>query len=245
MEKISIQSIWTSPDGKLKIITTPEEKKYRVYNQELHKYFDGVGQEVEIVPGKEYEDSKGNPYTSIANVIVDSKPVMEAPKPTGRSYGKSDKELLQQKQLEEAKQRSIQAQTALIQAVNLAIALHQSEMTPANPMEVGIEASARGFYQLLQTLTQISEAEVIHREVTTKAKPVKTEPTKAVGQPTLEPTGADDKGGGEVTNVQELMAYARSKGKYPSWVRQQAGIGDAIITDEMAVEIFKEIKWED
>jgi len=159
----------------------------------------------------------------------DDKPETKA---TGRSYGKSDKELAQIKQLAEAQNRSIQAQTALNRAVDLAIAdkitLHEiGEFT--KEMYIGI-----------QSLTQISEAEVIRREI----KPGKV-PTEQTGQLSREEARAHNNRGGEtpVKDAKTLMEWALSHGKqyHNSWVRKEASLGDAVITEAMAIKAYQEI----
>lgn len=137
-------------------------------------------------------------------------------KPKGRSYGKSDKELAQQRQLEEAKRHSIEAQTALNRAVDFALA--PSIDVPADIP--AIKEIAREFYQLLQSLS--SEADV---SVATK-KPVRpgliTQPVQApvdvVSEPNKEPL--QEQAGEQIPQtVAELMKWVISHGKTytPSW----------------------------
>lgn len=66
-----------------------------------------------------------------------------------------DKELAQQREIEDAKRRSIEAQSALIQAVSLAIS--DKDDVP-NDID-SIKQIAKEFYQLLQSLTQMPKKE--------------------------------------------------------------------------------------
>ena len=95
-----------------------------------------------------------------------------------------------------------------------------------------IADTAKEFYLLLQSLTEISEAEVIHREIKTLEKIQDSEeaPTRETETP--------------VTNAPTLMSWALSHGKKftPSFIRKQMNWGNDIITDEMAVEAYKTIK---
>jgi len=243
-EKIGVQSVSeliTSKAGREYFTLEDfEQKRYVCFNPKLKDYCK-VGSEIEAdtTPGKSADDSP-----RIDMIYVNGKPVIEVDKSksTGRSYGKSDKELLQIRQLAEAQNRSIQAQTALNRAVDLAIADYVGMSTDVD----GIRLFAREFYQLLQSLTQISEAQVILKG----AKDVKT--TKELpDEETLPGTrGVDDTGGGtQVTNAQTLMDWAKKHGKYPSWVRKEALLGDDAISDEIAVKAYQILKskmnWEE
>ena len=152
-----------------------------------------VGSEIEadLTPGKTPEDSP-----RLDMIYVEGKPAIKPEaKAAGRSYGKSIEELLQIRQLAEAQNRSIQAQTALNRAVDLAVANIGNGDLP------DIKDTAREFYQLLQSLTQITEAEVIHREL----KSIKT-PTEQAGQSPREEPRADDSRGDKDTKerIKEL-----------------------------------------
>ena len=112
-------------DTELKVITTDDEKIYKHWIVN-QIYVDGIG-------------------------IVKPKTAQSGYK----SYGKSKEELTQQRELEEAKRRSIEAQSALIQAVELAKA---DKVTMQGPQDLKpIMLVAREFFQLLQSLTKTSE----------------------------------------------------------------------------------------
>jgi len=167
----------------------------------------------------------------------------------GRSYGKSQEELLQTRQLAEAQNRSIQAQTALNRAVEIHIATMAVPVDKTMSLKE-IDTLTGHFYQLLQSLTQISVVEVIHRE-TKSIKETVEKPSAVAGRETIEGTRATDKGGGTpVTNAKELMAWAISHGKEfsPTWVCRQLKVTrTAEITNiaEAYQTIKKDNKWED
>ena len=94
----------------------------------------------------------------INSIIVDGKTIgSRAKKPYGGYKGKTPEELTQIRQLAEAQNKSIQAQTALNRAVELVIA-------GQIPFE-RCEEAAKHIYIFLQGLTQISEAEVIQSKI--------------------------------------------------------------------------------
>ena len=76
----------------------------------------------------------------------------------------------------------------------------------------------------------LDEAEVIYRFIVGDFEEIKV----------AEETGRET----PVRNARELMKWAASHGKEftPTWVRAQANIKDAVITDEMAVEAHWAIK---
>ncbi len=175
-EKVSISSvsdIITSKAGR-QYFTFEDTalKRYVCFIPQLKDYCK-VGSEIEIeidlTPGKSPEDSP-----RLDMIYVNGKAVISVEKKAQRqSYGKSKEELLQIRQLAEAQNRSIQAQTALNRATELTIALLNKS---SNPIVSGtaemeqIKVRSKAFYQLLQSLTQISEAEIILKG----AKDVKT-----------------------------------------------------------------------
>ena len=191
-EKITVQSvsdIITSKAGN-EYFTFEDmgQKRYVCYNPKLKEYCK-VSSEIEadLTPGKTPEDSP-----RLDMVYVNGKPVIGIEKKTaGRSYGKSDKELLQIKQLAEAQNRSIQAQTSLNRAVDLAVAGINNKIEIETTY---VAEHARKFYQLLQSLTQISEAQVIHKEVKDVSTKVSTE---KAGRDTREGLGQGDREGGD------------------------------------------------
>ena len=140
-------------------------------------------------------DDDGEPTGVWCNEKEEAEQETKAP---GRAYGKSDKELLQVKQLEEAKRRSIEAQVSIKLAVDLFVA---NKITMADQQDLKpITLVARIFYQLLQALTRISEAEVIHREIKSA-----TVVTPEAGQEPREEIRTDDKGKREATNIREKI----------------------------------------
>jgi len=159
-EKIDIQmvsDIKTAKSGnKYFTVDDMAQKTYVCFNPTLHSFCSVGGTiEADITQGKTADDSP-----RIEMIYVDGKAVVEVEKKTQRSFGKSDKELLQIKQLAEAQNRSIQAQTALNRAVDLAIACDSDMEDMPKDMDI-IKQIAKEFYQLLQSLTLISEAQVI------------------------------------------------------------------------------------
>ena len=189
-------------------LTDETERKLLSFVTELYPYLIvGSSADIEVQPGKQEGDTP-----RILNVYKDGKPVYEA-KPqqgAGRSYGKSKEELAQIKQLAEAQNRSIQAQTSLNRAVDLATAYIGIADKTTNPNTIDfkwIEGFTEAFYQLLQSLTQISEADVIHKaikeaksETSGDIKGGKDISTTKTGQHSREASGkprADDTGGDE------------------------------------------------
>ncbi len=176
-------------------LTDETERKLLSFVTELYPYLIvGSLAAIEVQPGKQEGDTP-----RILNVYKDGKPVYEA-KPqqgAGRSYGKSKEELAQIRQLAEAQNRSIQAQTSLNRAVDIAIAFKWDKIEDKET----IKQLAREFYQLLQSLTQISEADVIHKAIK-EAKsesniPRKTERFQDI--PSIKDRGEDKQHSGEET----------------------------------------------
>ena len=87
-EKITIQQVWASPDGKVRVITTPEQRKLNCYNLALFQYLGMGGQiEVDTTPGTKKD---GTPITKIVNVWVNGQPILKEEKPlTGTATGSS------------------------------------------------------------------------------------------------------------------------------------------------------------
>lgn len=81
-KKIICQSIWTSPDGKIKVVTTPEaipntdlNVRFHIYNLALHQYFT-LGAEVD----GDYVDAKnkaGKDIKRVENVFVNNESVLK------------------------------------------------------------------------------------------------------------------------------------------------------------------------
>jgi len=156
------------------------------------KPFCQIGTEIdaEVEPAKSEGDTPR--ITMVYN--KDNKPVIEtqAKEKQRSSWGKSDKELGQQLRIEETKRRSIEAQVSLKSAIDLAI----GGLMPI-PKEGGsidltivqelIKDTAKEFYLLLQSLTQISEAEVIQRAMKEAYPPIQvissvTSPSPSKGE---------------------------------------------------------------
>ncbi len=204
MEKITVTSksedIITAKSGSKYFMVEDETQRELIcFIPELYEHLTvGTGVDVDIAPPRK---EGGTPQ--ITQVYKDGKPLVEdKPKQgAGRSYGKSKEELAQIKQLAEAQNRSIQAQTSLNRAVDLAIAdrlgLIAGEQNNLNVLR----ETAREFYQLLQSLTQMSEADVIHKAIK-EAKsesniPKKTESSQDI--PPIEDRGEDKQHSGEET----------------------------------------------
>jgi len=81
---IVCQGVWVSPDGKVKVITTPEEIKYHNYNLALHQYLVvGANVKVAYIPRVRERDKKT--INDIKNVEVNGAWVIkegEVPQPT-------------------------------------------------------------------------------------------------------------------------------------------------------------------
>ena len=78
-ETITIQQVWASPDDKVRVITTSEQRKLNCYNSALFTFFTlGRQVEVEALPSTKKD---GTPITKIVNVIVNGQPVLKEEKP--------------------------------------------------------------------------------------------------------------------------------------------------------------------
>ena len=256
MEKITVISrsdIITSASGREYFTLSDEtERKLICFNPKLREFLPiGNEAEIEVEAGKQESDTP-----RLTNVYKDGQPIIKPEtKAPGRAYGKSKEELLQIRQLAEIQNRSIQAQVAFKGALEIFMGGIVEPPVEKGATIKAVRDLATEFYHIIQSLTQITTAEVIHREIKTaqkeainetqKNKPA-TVATPQVRQPPREETGVDDTGGGEVpvTNAQELMKWAIGHGKEygPGWVRQIAGLGTALITDEKAVEAYKNLK---
>lgn len=165
-EKISIQSVTdiiTSKAGREYFtFEDVEQKRYVCFIVKL-KEFCKVGTEIEadFTPGKSADDSP-----RLDMIYVNGKPVISVEKKTaGRSYGKSKEELLQIRQLAEAQNRSIQAQTSLNRAVDIVLADNIKVTAKGEALIELVGELSGAFYQLLQSLTLTSEAKVIHQKI--------------------------------------------------------------------------------
>ena len=136
-------------------ITDMTQSKFICFITKL-KPFCQVGKmiDAEVSPGKSPSNTP-----RIEMIYINDKAVIEiAPKaPTGRSYGKSDKELAQQKQLEDEKRRSIEAQTAVIQAVELV----KADKIPKEQIKVW----AKELYILLHQLRDVEIEKVVYQAI--------------------------------------------------------------------------------
>jgi len=215
MERLTIQvvsELITSKAGREYFtLEDSEGKRYVCFNPKLKDYCKaGTEIEADLIPGKSPDDSP-----RIAMIYVNGIPVVQREtKTAGQRYGKSKEELIQQRELAEAQNRSIQAQTSLNRAVDLAVAGKIGE--PPLQRFDEIAGYTRAFYQLLQSLTQISEGEVIHREIKAlaKSKSDKETPVDQVEQPPLKPARADDRAGGEAP---EWAVWLWGKVKEGGW----------------------------
>ena len=248
-EKISVQSVTdiiTSKAGR-EYFTFEDisQKRYVCFIVKL-KEFCKVGSEIEadLTLGKSADDSP-----RLDMIYVDGKPVISVEKKTaGRSYGKSDKELTQIRQLAEAQNRSIQAQTALNRAVELTICFLNNKLIDAAQDAIkAIDYRTKGFYQLLQSLTLISEAEVIDKkieEVKGEAPKIQIDKTAT----TSSQAQVDDEVGADETRpktVPEFLAWLKDHNiKAPrTWLEVEWGIGSKeILTMERCQELFKQIQ---
>lgn len=195
----------------------------------------------------------------VTQVYEDNKPIAEAKKPEGyapRTYGKSSEQLAQERQLAEAQNRSIQAQTALNRAVDLAIAdnIERQGSLDLKP----IMLVAREFYALLQSLAQISEAEVIDHEIKRHKDAKESQGTlvteagqeaRKVAVPTADkPTDSPSRESDLFTTGEEIRQWGLSHGKGPTELKAALGLGTlARVTDiPNAVKILREkFGWED
>ena len=151
------QAMKVGSNIKILRFTCDDKLHYETFKQNLFSHIK-VGEqldadtELQIVTteaGQEY------PHWRITQIYQDGKPVAVSQADTPkRAYGKSPEELALHRQLDEFKQNSIMAQTALNRAVDLAIA---DKIT----LE-GIKAMAEAYYLFLEGLCKVSDAEVIH-----------------------------------------------------------------------------------
>jgi len=119
---------------------------------------------------------------------------------------KPDMRLIQQRELALIQNSSIQAQTALNRAVDLAVAKVTGE-TPPDIID-WIRDTAKEFYQLLQSLTQNSEGKATkvegksHKETKESKEPI----TGEAGQ-----TGSEPKATGETLTTDELLEWVATQ----------------------------------
>ena len=219
--KISIQErspIIQGAKSQYFTITTPEGKTYVSWELGLHEHC-GIGEiDAEVAP-----PYKADGNEVLKNIWKDGNPIIKPQeKGTGRSYGKSKEELAQQRQLAETQNRSIQAQTALNRAVEIHIAL----LASGNGLtSKELDDLTKHFYQLLQELTQISEAKVIYQKIKGETEyAVKTvqkaQPTSDTGQ--LSGEAADE--GSREDKLERIKAYYIMKGWWidsKRWVSPQ------------------------
>ena len=255
-EKISVQSVTdiiTSKAGR-EYFTLEDisQKRYVCFIVKL-KEFCKVGTEIEadFTPGKSADDSP-----RLDMIYVNGKPVVSVEKKaTGRSCGKSKEELLQIRQLAEAQNRSIQAQTSLNRATDLAVAIinQGSEYTAE---AIGkIESNAKTFYQLLQSLTLISEAKVIHQNIKEAKSDKKTNSkSKAIDQQQGEERTSGPPSGEalellpkETERVRKFLEWIISKDeniKEPRiWLEVEYAVPkDEPLSDKKCEALFKTIK---
>jgi len=224
--------------------------RYVCFNPKLHSLC-LIGDEIDadVEPAKSEGDTP-----RLTNIYIDNKPIIEAEtkaKQRASWGGKSDKELAQQRQLAESQNRSIQAQTSLNRAVELAIACNED--TPAN--EKVISYYARYFYQLLQELTQISEAEVIQRKIAEikgseveaqTSEKVKSNETGVVEPAERAPVPSPSKGEAPQTK-EELFTWIRTHKKLTTDSGVLSFITNVCKIDESRIEtdlpgVYQEIK---
>ena len=156
-----------------------EQQKYLCFIPSLRDYLHlGATIDAEIEPAKAEGDSP-----RLENIYVDDKPVhQEVKKTTGRIFGKSREELAQLKDLAQAQNSSIQAQTALNRVVDLIVA------GKIDLME--LESNAYRFYQLLQSLMKGEKTENPQKEL---QKMIVTQFIKAKREEAIEKTQPDKK----------------------------------------------------
>jgi len=252
------------PSDDLMTVTEPDGTRYLVFDKAIFPYIEiGKTLEADVELDVEKKDKSGT-YNFIRSITIGGEVIGGKPKAPFKRYGKSPEELTQQRQLAEAQNRSIQAQTALNRAVDLAVGgcmpiPKQSGSIDISIVEDLIGSTARSFYQLLQSLTQISEAEVIESEVKqrkAKDKEAKLDdselPEPALGamKRVAEAVGIKpaDSGTGAISTVKELMEWAMKHDKMPSDVREALELKplEKITNIPEAVETLKEhFEWED
>ncbi len=255
-EKVSISSvsdiITSKNDRQYFTFEDTQQKRYVCFIPQLKDYCK-VGSEIEVdfTPGKSPEDSP-----RLDMIYVNGKAVISVEKKAQRqSYGKSDKELTQIRQLAEAQNRSIQAQTALNRAVDIVVAEmnlgHKGEGIWASR----IEELAKDFYRTLQSLTQISEAEIILKGAKdVKASPIQTHPpATSVVKAEADKEVVVDEGRPQVLQdpmtLQEFLKWVASHGKSftPSWICETLNIGKVSEIKDFAEaqQVLKEkMNWE-
>ena len=180
--------------------------RYVCFNPKLHSLC-LIGDEIDadVEPAKSEGDTP-----RLTNIYIDNKPIIEAEtkaKQRASWGGKSDKELAQQRQLAESQNRSIQAQTSLNRAVDLAIA---GQIAPER-----CEEKAKHFYLFLQSLVAISEAEIIQSKI------AEIKESKAEAQTSQEVKGSQ---ASPIKPVEEALplqkaTFPQTKEELFTWIR--------------------------
>jgi len=220
--------------------------RYVCFNPKLHSLC-LIGDEIDadVEPAKSEGDTP-----RLTNIYIDNKPIIEAEtkaKQRASWGGKSDKELAQQKQLAESQNRSIQAQTSLNRAVDLAIA---GQIAPER-----CEETAKHFYLFLQSLVAISEAEVIQRKIAEikgseveaqTSEKVKSNETGVVEPAERAPVPSPSKGEAPQTK-EELFTWIRTHKKLTTDSGVLSFITNVCKIDESRIEtdlpgVYQEIK---
>jgi len=188
------------------------QTQYVCFNPKLHPFCQLGGEiDADIEPAK---SEGGTPRLTM--VYKDGKPVIQAPAKEKQrsSWGKSDKELGQELKIAEMKRHSIEAQVSLKSAIDLAIGglmpiPKESSSIDISIVQELIKDTAREFYQLLQSLTEISDVEVIHKTIkeakieTQTSEKVKGNKADAIEPP--KPTPTPSPSNGEVPTSKELL----------------------------------------
>ena len=231
--------------------------EYLVFKTSLLDHLE-IATEAEIQWHKATKKDKSGTYNSLDNVKVAGEWVVkpQGPLSPGRSYGKSQEELIQQRQLAEAQNRSIQAQTALNRAVELAIARLMPIPQDTAKIDLSIVQSliadtTKEFYQLLQSLTEISQGEVIVHEIKKHPSVQKDKTTAPDGKENTD-TGqlprSETREARDPTTPQELMAWCFQHGKQPSEVKEALGLAPMARIENIALAVQKlreDFNWKD
>ena len=220
--------------------------RYVCFNPKLHSLC-LIGDEIDadVEPAKSENDT-----SRLTNIYIDNKPIIEAEtkaKQRASWGGKSDKELAQQRQLAESQNRSIQAQTSLNRAVDLAIA---GQIAPER-----CEETAKHFYLFLQSLVAISEAEIIRSKIAEikgseveaqTSEKVKSNETGVVEPAERAPVPSPSKGEAPQTK-EELFTWIRTHKKLTTDSGVLSFITNVCKIDESRIEtdlpgVYQEIK---
>jgi len=78
-KQITCQEVWTAPNGKVKVITTPEQEKLNCYDLALFQYLAVGAAPVAMIEDAHKKD--GTPIKKIVNLVINGKAILSEQPP--------------------------------------------------------------------------------------------------------------------------------------------------------------------